>query len=262
MLVWAACVHVSAARAQQLPAPEVESTVEGELGTLRAALEQARFDEARARARTLLARDDLRARERNAVLELLAVAQIAARDEASARATLRELYTRDPEHREELRDPGPSVSAAFARSRAEAQTPIETTLAVRVDLDAATRPTVHIEVDGARDAVESVHVFTLSTDEPSELVAQVRNRRQLSLVLPAVAHTEPSELALRVEAHAPSGSVLARAGTSEAPLRFKIAGATSSEAVRAPPLRRAWWLWTSVAIVVAGLGVSGAIAAQ
>jgi hypothetical protein len=65
-----------------------------------------------------------------------------------------------------------------------------------------------------------------------------------------------------VEARAPSGSVLARAGTEASPLQFSLPPSALVCPSSGPPLRRAWWLWTSVAIAVAGIGVSGAIVAR
>ena len=83
-----------------------------------------------------------------------------------------------------------------------------------------------------------------------------------SLALPALtahAHT----LDFYVEARAPSGYVLARDGSEVAPLRVRLDAAPAARAQRhETPLRRTWWLWTSVAIAVAGIGITGALLAH
>jgi hypothetical protein len=243
------------------------AALERALADLRGSLEQARFEHARARAEALLAAENLSARQRNDTLELLAVAQIAARDEAGARETLRQLFARDPQHPERLRDPGPTVSAAFARAHAEATAPTVPTLASVAATALSGRPRLAIELGSGRDAIDSVHVFTRSAPEleAAHLVADVGTQSALVLALPAGASAAlPTWLELYVEARAPSGFVLARAGTNDAPLRFALPPTAPPCVAPAatPPLRRSWWLWTSIAIAVAGIGVSGAIVAQ
>ena len=88
----------------------------------------ARFGEALTQAHALLDRSDLSARQRNAALELVAIAQLANRDVRSARQTLGLLYARDPDHRLNVRDTGPNVIAAFDRARESSPAPIDVTL--------------------------------------------------------------------------------------------------------------------------------------
>lgn len=233
------------------------------LERLRRAVEHARFDEARRLATGLLARPRLAARTRNDALELLAVAQIAARDEEAASVTLRELYTRDPQHPERLDDPGPAVEGAFARSRRARVPAPSVPLTSTVVRDTYGRTVVVVQLGPGSDAVDEVHVFAWSSPElpPTHLVAEVGTRDLVTLALP----TSPPgavALALYVEARAPSGSVLGGEGSREEPLRAALPTPPLCQKAGAPPLQRAWWLWTSVAIVVAGIGVAGAVAAH
>lgn len=269
-LVWVAWLDPPTLHAQGTPSstltpapPTAAIQPERALDELHAALEHARFDEARTRASALLAGDQLSARQRNEVLELLAVAQIAARDEVGARATLSLLYARDPAHRERLRDPGPSVSAAFARARNEGHEPLVPLLGAQVARDPAGRALVEVELGAGRDAIDSLHLFVRRADgERAHLVAEAGSRAAVRFALPAASSpADGGQLSLWLEARAPSGSVLSRAGTDASPLQFSLPPSTVCQ-TQAPPLRRAWWLWTSVAITVAGIGVSGAIVAR
>ena len=70
--------------------------VRDEIQTVRDLVFNAQFDRAVTSARSLLERPDLDAASRNAVLEVLATAQLANRQRADAAQTLRLLYSRDP----------------------------------------------------------------------------------------------------------------------------------------------------------------------
>ncbi|HEY6881616.1 MAG TPA: hypothetical protein VI299_26500, partial [Polyangiales bacterium] len=164
-----------------------EPTPSEALITLRTAVQHAEFELATGEARRLLARTDLCAHERNDTLELLAIAQIAARDEAGARDTLQELFTRDPDHTPKLRDPGPQVEAAFARAqfarRNESHVPL-VTAALR---DAHGRTRIEVQLGAGHDAVESVDVFASADGEPPQhVVADVGTREEVAVTLPAV----------------------------------------------------------------------------
>jgi hypothetical protein len=257
VLVCALFTLVEHARAQELP---VETSAEQQLLALRDEVQHAQFERATSAAHNLLARVDLRAHQRNDTLELLAIAQIAARDEAAAQGTLQELFARDPEHAPKLRDPGPQVEAAFARvhfsPRPPPSVPVETA-AVR-DIHGRTR--IEVTLGAGRDAVESVDLFATGAGEAMHLVAEVGSEATVALTLPALspellARPDP-KLSLYVEARAPSGYVIGRDGTHDAPLQVRL------EPERDAPLRKQWWLWTSVAIVVAGVAIGGAIAAH
>jgi len=243
------------------------SNAEEQLTAILRALEHAHFDDANTLARALLASPTLSARQRNDALELLAVSQIAAREESTARATLDELFTRDPEHAERLRDPGPSVSASFARARGESRTALQPVVRVALVRDALGRALLEVRLDTGRDAVDSVHVFVRTPlDIPTtHLVADVGTRSRLTFALPAYPSAASARtVELHVEARAPSGALLAQAGSAQAPLVLALTSPLMpcAASAPAPPLRHAWWLWTSIAIVVAGIGVSGAIVAN
>jgi hypothetical protein len=246
------------------PARAQELTAEATLHELRSAVELAQFERAAVQARALLARDGLRASERNDALELLAIAQIAARDEAGAQATLRELFIRDPNHSPRLRDPGPQVEVAFARAHAEPRPSTSVPVSTSALRDPHGRTLIEVQLGEGRGAVESVDVFAQAEGEaaPMHLVADPVASARISLPLPAlhprVLAAAAPMLSLYVEARAPSGYVLGRDGTHEAPLRLRLE--PELEPPRAPGKR--WWLWTSVAIVVAGVAVGGAIAAH
>lgn len=233
------------------------------LSALRTAIDEARFTEAARQAEALLLRTDLRASERNRGLALLAETQIAARDDAAAHATLRTLYGRDPEYPTRLGDQGPRVAAAHARARAAAMRPT-VALTTMLARDAHGRPLIEVQLSAGRDAVDSVHVFVQEEGEaePTHLVAEVGTREALALALPEPPR-DARELAIYLEAHAPSGATIGRYGSAEAPLRGMLPPQEAPCVDAHPPLRRAWWLWTSVALVVAvGLGVGGAAAAH
>lgn len=237
---------------------------EGELSALRDAVERARFDDAHARAEALLSRSDLTARQRNDALELLAIAQIAAREDEAARATLSELFARDPEHPERLHDPGPTVVAAFARGRSEPRPPRTVQVTSSVAQTGLGRVLLEVRLGPGQDAVDSVHVFAESASglEPTHLIAEPRGREAVVVALPALGPRQ--QLSVYVEARAPSGAVIGKEGSADEPLVIELPRDVLACPVPPPPkpLRRAWWLWTSVAIVVAGIGVSGALAAH
>ncbi len=248
--------------------PPPERDPEGELAHLRGAVEQARFDDAESRARALLARSDLRARQRNDTLELLAVAQIARRDDVGAHTTLGELFARDPEHPQRLRDPGPSVEAMFARARAEPRPALAVALtSTALATDAQGRALLQVSLGVGRDAVDSVHVFTrvVPEREQSHVVAEVGLREHLAIALPVPRDpvepgAGPPRLELYVEGRAPSGVVIGRDGNVDAPLVAQLNAVPPCPSISQPArVRGPWWLWTSVAIVIAGVSVSGAL---
>ena len=306
-IVW--CVLAGALCAERAPVwaqapmetmPTEPAAPQRELGEIRDAVEQARFEAAAERARSLLLRQSLTARERNDTLELLAIAQIAARHEALAQATLAELFARDPDHPQRMRDPGPNVEAFFARVRAAAHPSVTAQLQVAAMRDARARVLIEVRLGDGRDAVDTVHVLARSrvlasltqpaprsdpllsrapeggqsplenqatgepetADVPVHVLAEVGLSERLVLVLPPAA-PEATALDFYVEARAPSGYVLARDGVQDRPLRVRLDGAPPLRSAAQPgPLRRSWWLWTSIAIAVAGASVTGAVLAH
>ncbi|MDB4972779.1 MAG: hypothetical protein JWN48_1120 [Myxococcaceae bacterium] len=250
------------------------SGLDAEVAELRAAVEQAHFEDAEARASGLLQLPSLRAQQRNDTLELLAIAQLAARKESLAQLTLAELFARDPEHPQRMRDPGPSVENFFARVRAQARESVAVSLHVSALRDVHARVLVEVELQSGRDAVASVHVFsparadaTLGTQalseraiEPIHVVADVDSRPRLTLELPPLG-VQASVVELYVEARAPSGYVLGQSGASSAPLHVRLEP-DRTRGLEPEPVRRAWWLWTSLAVGVSAIVITGAALAH
>jgi hypothetical protein len=257
------CLVVCLLSLPVLPVSADEREAERALAAIEQAIERARFDDAHRQARLLLARPELYARERNQALELLATAQIAARDELGARQTLALLFARDPEHPPRLRDPGPSVSAAFARARAERQRAMDVKLSATLARDAEERTFVLVGLGAGRDAVDSVHLFTrgVAQTEATHVVAPVNGRETVRLALPA-SSPRGEDVQLALEARAPSGVRIGVDGTLEAPLIAHLGVSHRCAAPARPARAGAWWIWTSAAIVIAGLSVSGAIVAH
>lgn len=235
---------------------------EDELAAIESAITLARFDEARERSKGLLTRSDLVARTRNEALELLTIATLASRDERAARASLEALYARDPAHALRVRDPGPSVDAAFARVRAAPPERVSVLLQSSVRSDPRGRSLLEVSLGAGRDAVHSVHLFVRTADEPepAHLVALVGTRERVTFPLVGAANFGATTL-YHLRAEAPSGALLGTLGSELAPLSLSLPHA-ARPATRAVPIHRAWWLWTSLAVVIAGASVSGAIVAR
>lgn len=255
-----------------LPAQDVavatadEDSARAQLAQTKHALERAHFDEAARLAAELLQLPELPARLRNAAFELLAIAQIAARKEREAQKTLETLYRRDPAYARQVNDPGPAVDAAFARAQQATGARPEVPMRYVVDRDEEKRLRLAVDLSSERDAVESVHVYV---DEGRgtplwHLVGEVARDQPLAFVLPP-AGAATQLLRLHVEAHAPSGAVLGRLGQPNAPLTLAIPPLAKVEKVCPPPLkplRREWWLWTTLGLVVSGFVVASAVTAN
>lgn len=242
--------------------------VEQSLVQAKLALERAHFSEADHLLSEVFAAPSLSAQLRNDALELLGIGQIAARRESQAKDTLRLLLRRDPEHPRRVADPGPTVDAAFAHARQVAVDVVSVPLAYRLGRDASQRLSLSVELQPeqaeARDAVQGVHVFVRDgRGAPlAHLVREVEGGSELGFLLPE-ADAEAHELALHVEARAPSGVVLGQIGEPDAPVRVALpprpAPAVACPATPTKPLRREWWLWTSIGLVISGFAVASAL---
>lgn len=236
------------------------------LAQAKTALERAQFGAAERMLIELLAQSSIAARERNDALELFAIVQVAERKEGKARETLQLLLRRDPDHPRRVLDPGPAVDAAFARVKQSPTPPLQVPMQFSLRRDASARPLLAIELGDGRDAVESVHVFLPEPEagSSSHLVSAVRGDAPLRLVLPEAPRAR-SELALYLEARAPSGAVLGRVGDATSPVYVplpRVAGPLETCAAPSRPLRREWWVWTTVGLVVSGIIVASAVTAH
>jgi hypothetical protein len=260
----------TSAHAPAAPAAAAATDTPVVLAQAKTALERAHFDEAERLLSELLARDSLKARERNHALELLAILQIAERKESRARETLLALLRRDPDHHRYVLDPGPAVDAAFARIKQNPPAPLQVPLQFSLHADDSLRPVLRLELGEGRDAVDSVHVFVGAqadahqhAHEPgSHLESEVEGDGPLQLLLPAAAR-DSHELALYLEARAPSGAVLGRVGDAGAAVHVPLPHVDPPLAtctVAREPLRRKWWLWTTVGLVVSGIVIGSALA--
>ncbi len=248
------------------PVPVEQNLVQAKL-----ALERAHFGEADHLLTEVFSAPTLSAQLRNDALELLAIVQIAARREGQARDTLRLLLRRDPEHPRRVADPGPAVDAAFAHARQVAVDVVNVPLAYRLGRDGSQRLLLSVELQPeqaeARDAVQGVHVFVRDgRGAPlAHLVREVEHESELRFVLPEAEASE-RQLALHVEAQAPSGVVLGQVGEPDAPVQVALPSrpppVQACPTVTPKPLRREWWLWTSIGLVISGFAVASALTLQ
>jgi hypothetical protein len=248
------------------PVPVEQNLVQAKL-----ALERAHFGEADHLLSEVFSAPSLSAQLRNDALELLAIVQTAARREGQAKDTLRLLLRRDPEHPRRVADPGPTVDAAFAHARQVAVDVVNVPLAYRLGRDTSQRLLLSVELQPeqaeARDAVQGVHVFVRDGKGAAlaHLVREVRQESELRFLLPE-AEAGERELSLHVEAQAPSGVVLGQIGEPDAPVHVALPPrplpVQACPAVVPKPLRREWWLWTSIGVVIAGFAVASALTLQ
>ena len=253
------------AQATLQPVPSEAREPAALLRDAKTALERAQFGAAEKLLSELLAQPALAARERNDALELFAIVQIAERKEAKARETLQVLLQRDPEHHRRVLDPGPAVDAAFARVKQSAPPALQVPLRFSLSNDSGQRPVLQVELGEGRDAVESVHVFVVpQAGEPGSHLVGAPDLEQLRLSLPPAA-PERAELGLYVQARAPSGAVLGRVGDAGAPVYVplrRVDPPLAACTVAPKPLRREWWLWTTVGLVLSGIVVASAVSAN
>jgi hypothetical protein len=260
-------------------APLTASAQSRELGPIRELVFQAQFGEAISSARSYLDRTDLSAQDRNAGLELLAVAQIANRQQADATQTLALLYSRDPGHRLTDPDASPPVLSAFARAR-EAHPPpvpisIEHTTPTLVRREP---PSLSVRIAEGDDAVHEVRlVYRMGDEGASRVVMTRRADGTYNARIPVIGDAAHAvDVAYHIIALAPSGAELSHRGTDAEPLQLRIPaeGATQVAVPReiderpppidAPPpqpqgggsVAEEWWFWTIIILVVAGAAVT------
>jgi hypothetical protein len=222
-----------------LALPGVAAAQDGpdqDLAAVRELVLHANYRAALPAVRTFLQRDDLGAEQRNAGLEVLAIVNLALRDESAARQALTELYSRDPGHRLGDPDASPVVQSAFARARDAAQV-----VEVSIDhtppvLERRTAPTVRVQVTAGASAVHEVRLlyrargarrFT-TTVMPIDASGAAEGR------IPVQTEDEaPYVVEYYAEAIAPSGTVLGRTGEPDAPLTIDVPAAQQQVIVQA-----------------------------
>jgi hypothetical protein len=263
---------VGAAFAQQPAQPAAEA----QLQAVREQVFEAHFGEAVTAVRAFLAREDLVAADRNAGLELLAIAQIANRQQAEATQTLTSLYGRDPGHRLTDPDASPPVVSAFARARESHPRQVSVVLAhTPPALETRGAPTIEVQVTEGADAVAEVRLTYLS-DEGDTHVAMTRRADGTYVArIPVVGDpSTATDVAYHLTALAPSRTPLATLGSPAEPLQLRIppeARASTGPVARTDPEPRPgptdgadagggggddWWIWTLLAVLVVGAGVT------
>lgn len=249
---------------------EAQSTSpDDQLAAIRESVLHATYRDALTQATAYLARTDLDARHRSAGLEVQAIVQLALRDESGARATLGELYARDPGHRLEDPDASPVVQSAFARAR-EAATPLAVTLRDQTEAAPTTRgtPEVRIALGDHGDAVQELRISYRRAGEARWLAALVTPDAGGASSPLAIGGTAGAayDVEYHVDALSPSGAVLAHLGSETEPLHIAMPAAAVSD-VRVPDddepvvatggggVENEAWFWIVMGVVIVGAGV-------
>lgn len=247
---------------------------EAALAAARELVFQARFAQAVSAARGILDRADLSAADRNATLELLAIAQLANRQEDDAEQTLALLYSRDPGHRLTDPDASPPVLSAFALAREARPEPVPVRLEhVTPALTTREPPELSVRIAEGADAVAEVRlVYRMGGEAPSRVVMTQRADGTYVARIPVVGDaSSATDVAYHIEALAPSLTPLARAGTAAEPLQLRIPAETRGGVAHVPAtpepapapgggsVAEEWWFWTLIAVVVVGGAVTAGV---
>ncbi len=251
-------------------APVAAQSITSEIAAVREQVMYANYPDAIGAAQALLARGDLSAADRNALLELLATAQIANRDAAAARETLTTLYSRDPDHRLTDPDASPPVVSAFARARESRPTPVTVGIEHTSPGTLATResPVITARLSGAADAVSEVRLRYHHSGEPgyTQVVLNRRADGTWSGRIPVVGSTDAAiDVVYYLTAVAPSGTQLTARGSEAEPLSLRIPADTRAPNLAVGSVDEAPagggdvasepWFWILMGVVVVGAGV-------
>ncbi len=203
-----AALLLSAAGARGQPSP---GPVADELQRARAMRDEQRYREALPVVEALDARDALSARERLEVLRELAFLRLILRDEAGARAALSAALGRDPGFGLGPGDHPPRFVRALEDARAAHPEPAVTLASPVVRILDGTA-TFEVPVERGADVIDSIAAWVRPAGATRfERLALEGSPARATLPAPLGA------LSYYVEAQAPSGAVLARAGSAEAP---------------------------------------------
>lgn len=252
------------------------AAAQSELEPIRELVFEARFADAVGAARAYLDRTDLSAQNRNAALELLAIAQIANRQQSDAAQTLALLYSRDPGHRLTDPDASPPVLSAFARARESHPEPVP--VAIDHETPRLARrepPSLTVRISQGDDAVAEVRLeYRMGEEGTSRVVMTRRADGSYTARIPVIGDASTAtDVAYHLVALAPSGAELAHAGSAAEPLQLRIPAEVRDaperpvlvdpEPVQPPSgggsVAEEWWFWTIIAVLVIGGAVTTGI---
>jgi hypothetical protein len=240
------------------------------LGPAYEALDALDYDEALKQLESVLARSDLSAEDRNRALEMEAACRVYLGDRDAALAGFASLHRRDPGWRLSDDYP-PRVRAVYDeafRQRRES---------IRVELRPAHGPAVRqgvltVQLDAGADAVDRLWLVVVRPggEEVRRLFVAAGPSFEARLPEDLVREGRPIDYA--IEAHAPSGHVLARRNdrwsneqpyVEPDPRTFPPTfppppppGGGDDDNVE-PAWYESWWFWTIVGAVVAGGTATG-----
>jgi hypothetical protein len=229
----------------------------------------AKYGEAHAALERLIEEPKLSAAQRNQALELSAILRIAERDMEAAREILATLYRRDPGHALAEHDPSPLVASVFARARQDAAATVQVALSHTVSRarDGGAYP-VSVAIDEGLDAVHAVAVeYSLDDGMAARMLLSVGPDGGATGHIPLPGH-DAHRVSYWVEALAPSGAVLARAGERSNPIQVRVPAAaiptpltssTTEDPGRnryEPRLIKQWWFWTLVGVAATATAAS------
>ena len=239
------------------------------LGPAYEALDALDYDEALKQLESVLARSDLSAEERNRALEMEAACRVYLGDRDAALAGFASLHRRDPGWRLSGDYP-PRVRSVYDEAFRQRREPI------RVELRPTPGPAVRqgvltIQLDAGADAVDRLWLVVARP-------AGEEVRRLFVAVGPSFEARLPEDLVLEgrpldytIEAHAPSGHVLARRNDRWTPeLSYVEPDPRLVPPVFPPPppggddgpeaesaWYESWWFWTIIGAAVAGGAATG-----
>ena len=192
-------------------------------------------------------------RDRLRALEIIGVARVGAGRDDDARAVFMRLRTADP--RWELQDPSysPKIHELFDAAEIDAR---PRTLAVSVDRTSVGEVVIGVAWDPTTIYASELELrWCWSASGAFSLARLGRRAAADGFPIPRV-EGAPGLARLRAVAlaHAPSGAIVARAGTEEEPVVLEVR--PPRPAHRATPsgsILTRWWLWTGVGAVVVGV---------
>jgi hypothetical protein len=191
----------------------------------------ARYGEARDPLKAMTEDATLSARQRVRALELMAILQIATGDDAGSRATLKDLCSRDPDHRVDDPDISPKVAAAFTKACKAVISHVNVQMENIVPTRELLRqqPVVKVRVIKYLDAVDVIQVHFKQGDQSEfEKVSIVPDAKGIAQApIPPLANQGEYDINFFVEALAPSGARIGRMGSAETPLRVTVPAAKS-----------------------------------